>query len=258
MIVTIIFLILFFHIVFFIAIKTKDNSVIDIAWGLGFVVIDIALILQTQHIHFSQFIISLLILIWGLRLSGYVYLKKRKKPEDFRYQELRKKWGNHYLVGSYFQVFLLQMILLLLIATPLFIVYQNHGVFLIYTLSGTVISAIGFSIEVISDFQMSRFKKNDSNKEKIIQHGLWRYSRHPNYFVESLFWWGIACIVYPLSTYFLWLISPMIITILVRYISGVPLLEKRYQNNSDFRLYAERTACFIPWFPKKESKNANH
>jgi steroid 5-alpha reductase family enzyme len=251
MIIALIPLILFFHVVFFIAIKIKDNSIADIAWGLGFIVIDVALILQTKTIHTPQLIMSLLIMIWGLRLSGYIYLRKRNMPEDFRYQEFRKKWGAHYIIGSYLQVFLLQMFLLLLIATPLFIAHENDSVFSLYTLFGAIIAVIGFSMEVLSDFQMAQFKKDVKNKGKIIQTGLWRYSRHPNYFGESLFWWGIACIAYPLSNHFLWLISPIVITILVRYISGVPLLEKKYQSNPEFQLYAKRTACFVPWFNKK-------
>lgn len=251
MIIAILSLILFFHVVFLIAIKIKDNSIADIAWGLGFIVIDLSLIFQTKNIHMPQFFTSLLIMIWGLRLSGYIYLRKINKPEDFRYQEFRKKWDEHYIIGSYLQVFLLQMILLLLIAMPLFIVYQKSNSFSLYTLFGLIIAGIGFSLELISDFQMAQFRKNTLHKGKIIQCGLWRYSRHPNYFGESLFWWGIACIVYPLSGYFLWLISPMIITILVRYISGVPMLEKKYHNNPEFQVYAKKTSCFIPWFPKK-------
>ncbi len=251
MLIAILSMMLFFHIVFLIAIKIKDNSIADIAWGVGFIVIDLALILQTKNIHMPQLIASLLILIWGLRLSGYIYLRKRNQPEDSRYQEFRKKWGEHYIIGSYLQVFALQMILLLFIAMPLFIVYQKNNSFSVYTFFGVIIAAIGFSVEVISDFQMNQFRKNTFNKGKIIQSGLWQYSRHPNYFGESLFWWGIACIVYPLSGYFLWLISPMIITILVRYISGVPLLEKKYRNNHEFQAYAKRTSCFMPWFPKK-------
>lgn len=244
-------LVLFFHIVFCIAIKIKDNSIADIAWGIGFVLIDLILICQSSEINFPQLIISTLILIWGLRLSVYLYLRKRKKPEDFRYQALRKMWGRHSIIGSYVQVFLFQMILLLLIATPLFIVYQNANYFSFFTLLGLIVAVIGFAIEVISDYQMNQFKKNKLNQGKIIQSGLWQYSRHPNYFGESLFWWGVACVVYPLSSYCLWALSPMVITLLVRYVSGVPLLEKKYQDSVDFQDYVKRTSCFVPWFPKK-------
>ncbi|MCX7124262.1 MAG: DUF1295 domain-containing protein [Gammaproteobacteria bacterium] len=218
MIIAIISLILFFHIIFIVAIKIKDNSVVDIAWGIGFIIIDVALISQSKNMHVPQLMTSLLILIWGVRLGGYIYLRKIKNSEDFRYQEFRKNWGDHYIIASYLQVFVLQMILLLLISLPLFIVFEKNNSFSVYTLIGMIIAAMGFIIEVVSDFQMRQFKKNTMNKGKIIQGGLWRYSRHPNYFGESLFWWGIACIVYPLSTDFLWLISPIVITILVRYI----------------------------------------
>lgn len=251
MVIAIFSLVLFFHIIFCIAIKLKDNSIADIVWGIGFVLIDLVLLCQSSDIHFPQLIVSVLILIWGLRLSGYLYLRKRGKPEDFRYQALRQMWGSHHVIGSYLQVFLLQMILLLLIATPLFIAYQTAHYSSLFTILGLLIAIIGFAVEVISDHQLVQFKKNKLNQGKMIQSGLWHYSRHPNYFGESLFWWGIACIVYPLSTHFLWFLSPAIITILVRYVSGVPLLEKKYQDNIEFQIYAKKTACFVPWFPKK-------
>jgi steroid 5-alpha reductase family enzyme len=97
---------------------------------------------------------------------------------------------------------------------------------------------------------MALFKSDPNNQGKIIQSGLWNYSRHPNYFGEATFWWGIACIAYPIVSHFLWLVSPVVITILVRYISGVPMLEKKYENNKEFQIYAAKTSCFIPWFKR--------
>ena len=186
MMIAIASLVIFFHLVFLMAIIVKDNSIADIAWGLGFIVIDLALISQANNIDVPQLITSLLIVLWGLRLSGYIYLRKRNKPEDFRYQEFRKKWGEHYIIGSYLQVFILQMILLIIIATPLFLVFAKNNTSSWHTFLGSIIAIVGFTLEVMSDFQMNQFKKNTQNKGKIIQCGLWRYSRHPNYFGESL------------------------------------------------------------------------
>jgi steroid 5-alpha reductase family enzyme len=190
-----------------------------------------------------------LILTWGIRLSGYILWRKIGKPEDFRYAAWRKSWGKSFFWRSYLQIFMLQMILLAIIATPIFLLFNANYDVSIYTFIGSAIAICGLLIEIISDWQMLSFKK--SAKGGIMQEGLWRYSRHPNYFGEALFWWGIAIIAYLPNNYGLEVISPLIITILVRYISGVPMLEEKYKNNAEFQNYAAKTSIFIPWPSKK-------
>jgi steroid 5-alpha reductase family enzyme len=209
------------------------------------------LFLQQQNHSVPQLIISALILLWGLRLSLYIFFRKRGKPEDFRYQQWRSQWGRYFVVRTWAHVFMLQMIFLFVIATPLFLSANQFASVSIYTLVGALIAISGLSIETISDWQMAQFKKQHKNHGKIIQSGLWRYSRHPNYFGEAVFWWGIAVIVYPFTQHLLWLMSPLLITLLVRYVSGVPMLEQKYKDNKEFQAYAARTSCFILWFNKK-------
>jgi steroid 5-alpha reductase family enzyme len=244
-------LILFFHGLFFLALILKDNSIADIGWGSGFILLALSLWYQHQTHSFPQLVISSLIIIWGLRLSTYIFLRKHGQPEDFRYQKWRITWGKYFVVRSYLQVFMLQMGFLLLISLPLFLVFNSNAAFSLYTLIGSLVALSGFGIEVLSDFQMGQFRKDPKNRGKIIQVGLWNYSRHPNYFGEATFWWGIACIAYPVTNHFLWLISPIVITVLLRYVSGVPMLEKKYQDNPEYKTYAAKTSCMIPWFKRK-------
>jgi steroid 5-alpha reductase family enzyme len=248
MLFSLICLLIFFHLLFILALILKDNSIVDIGWGLGFVLIDLTLWYQSHQHTLPQLLITIFILLWGLRLSSYIFMRKIGKPEDFRYQQWRHSWGKYFVIRSYFQIFVLQMLLMLPIALPLFLVFNKSAEFNLFTILGLIIALVGLGIEAISDRQMALFKSEPNNHGKIIQSGLWKYSRHPNYFGEATFWWGIACITFPIANHFLWIISPLVITILVRYISGVPMLEKKYQSNPEFQAYAAKTSCFIPWF----------
>jgi steroid 5-alpha reductase family enzyme len=248
MLLTLVSLFIFFHLLFILALILKDNSIVDIGWGLGFVLIALTLWYQSHQHTLPQLLITILILLWGLRLSGYIFMRKLGKPEDFRYQQWRHSWGKYFVIRSYFQIFILQMLLMLMVALPLFLVFNQSAEFNLFSGLGLSIALLGLSIEVLSDRQMTLFKSDPNNHGKIIQSGLWHYSRHPNYFGEATFWWGIACITFPCAHHFLWLISPVAITVLVRYISGVPMLEKKYENNKEFQAYAAKTSCFIPWF----------
>jgi len=251
MLVTLIVLIIYFHLLFLFAVLLKDNSIADIGWGFGFIVIDLSLFMQQHNNQLPQRIISLLIILWGARLTIYLFLRKRGQPEDFRYQQWRKSWKKFFLLRAYVQIYWLQMLLMCVVALPLFLMYHKQQSASILTYVGSLIASIGLIFESVSDYQMAQFKKNLAHKGQVIQIGLWRYSRHPNYFGEALFWWGIAIICLPLTRYGTWLISPIAITVLVRYISGVPMLEKKYSRHSSFQDYAARTSCFIPWWPKK-------
>ncbi len=153
---------------------------------------------------------------------------------------------------SYLQVYLLQGVVIILVALPvlLTIVAQKPPV-LILVWAGTVIWMIGFMFEVIGDYQLDRFIKNTENKGKIMTSGLWFYSRHPNYFGESLMWWGIAIAASGLTTYpFLGFISPILITYLLLFVSGIPMLEKKWEGNPEWEAYKARTSAFFPLPPR--------
>lgn len=251
MLITLIVTIVFFHLLFLLALKQKDNSIADIGWGCSFVLVAVSLMLQRHSISAAQWLLLALVTAWGLRLSLHIGLRKRGQGEDFRYQAWRQQWGKHVIWRSYLQVFILQMIIMLVIALPLLIGLNTTLNSSLFTWIGTTICLIGLAIEIISDWQMQQFKANPANKGKIIQSGLWYYSRHPNYFGEACFWWGMTCIALPAHYGYLGLLGALVITLLLRFVSGVPPLEKKYMQRSDFQAYARMTPAMLPKWKRK-------
>lgn len=241
----------FFTFVFIVALIKHDNSIVDIAWGLGFIVVALYTYAISDKLP-KQTLITLLTIIWGLRLSIHILIRKWGKPEDFRYANWRKQWGKHYVLRSYLQIFILQSIVLVIISTPIILVnsYPTPGINF-WDQVGLFIWCLGFVIELVSDYQLSKFIKNPKNKGKIMQSGLWKYSRHPNYFGEALLWWGIFIIAITSINGLVAIVSPILITFLLLFVSGVPLLEARYKNDKDYQEYAKKTSKFVLWFPKK-------
>jgi steroid 5-alpha reductase family enzyme len=146
---------------------------------------------------------------------------------------------------------MLQGLLLFVIALPVIEINRHRdGALGILDVAGGLIWAIGFGFEIIGDMQLARFRKNTANHGKLMQSGLWRYSRHPNYFGEVVAWWGIWLIALSASNFWIGIISPLMITFLILKVSGIPLLEKKMCQHPQFGDYARRTSAFIPWFPK--------
>ncbi len=253
---TLLIVFIYMNIIFFIALKNKNNGLVDIGWGFGFVLIAISSlimhIIKTNNISLIMFIPTILVMFWGLRLTYYLFKRNYKKEEDYRYKDMRNRWGKNVNINSYFKVFMLQGILMSIIALP--IMFYNTST--INTLNyinilGIIIWIKGYFFEVVGDYQLKKFIKDPNNKGKIMTSGLWKYTRHPNYFGESIMWWGIFLISINSNLGLLGIISPILITFLLVFVSGVPLLEKKYSNNKEFQEYAKRTSKFIPWFVKK-------
>ncbi|MBF4694838.1 DUF1295 domain-containing protein [Fusibacter ferrireducens] len=231
---------------------TQNNSIVDIFWGLGFVIAVWFALFYNHAFGLSSLLTTLLVTLWGIRLFYHIFKRNHGRPEDFRYVNFRKKWGHSWVkTKAFFQVYMLQMFMLLVIVSaPVNIILNNHTGWSLYTIIGLLVWCLGYYFEVKADQQLRRFKSDASNKGKILTTGLYKYSRHPNYFGEATMWWGIYII--GLDSGGLWyIISPLTITVLLRYFSGVPLLEKHYENNRAYQKYAEKTSIFIPWFPKK-------
>ena len=232
----------------------KNASIVDIFWGLGFVVVSAFYFFSTPDFYVRKIIAMLLVTIWGLRLSTHILIRNWGKPEDYRYQEFRKKYGEkRYWWFSYFQVFLLQGILMWLISAPLFAINfyttDNHLNFL--DIAGIAIWLIGFTFEAGGDWQLTRFKMNPENKGKLLTSGFWKYTRHPNYFGDASVWWGLALISTAAGSY-LPVLSAVLMTWLLLKVSGVSLLEKTLKNTKPgFEEYVQKTNAFFPGFQKK-------
>ncbi len=233
---------------FLISLIKKRNDVADIAWGLGFLLISI-LSLFLSDFSFTSILLFLLVFLWSTRLSLYIYIRNKKKKEDYRYKKWRNSWGKYFYIKSFLQIFMLQGLLIIIISTPIIInVFNNQ--FNIYLFSlGLLLWIIGFLFETIADIQLFNFKKN---KEKILKTGLWKYSRHPNYFGEVIIWWGIFFISFHSLYQLIGIISPITITFLILKVSGIPLLEKKFEGIKEFEDYKERTSVFFPLPPKKK------
>jgi steroid 5-alpha reductase family enzyme len=237
---------------FIISLLKKRNDVADIAWGLGFIVI-CAYQIMTQPISPISVLVYTLVTLWGSRLAIHIGLRSKGKAEDFRYKKWREEWGNFFIIRSYLQVYVLQGFFMVLISLPILIVgIAPPQYFSAFTLIGLVIWLIGFAFEAIGDYQLSVFIKNKKSTSEIIQTGLWRYTRHPNYFGEVLVWWGIFIITLPFQHGLWGIISPLIITFLLLYVSGIPMLEAKYKDNAAFQAYKSRTSAFFPMPPKAE------
>lgn len=247
----------FFNLAFIVAQVKKNNGLADMAWGLGFVVVAIVSLIVANTYHLYQLVITSLVLLWGLRLFFYIGLRNWSKPEDFRYVNMRKKWGKHVHLKAYFIVFMLQMTFLLIVSLPIQLsAYVDQEIdFIGYILIGVgvVLWIIGFIFEAVGDQQLKTFKSNPENKGKIMQTGLWKYTRHPNYFGEAVMWWAVWIVSMSTLSWInlIGIIGPIFITYLLLFVSGVPLLEKKYKDNEAFQAYAKKTSIFFPLPPKK-------
>lgn len=247
---SVVFIWIYMSLVYLIAIKKDDLSIIDIAYGPGFVVAGIAQLLFSKGVGVHFLVIFILIALWALRLSLQIGIRKIGKGEDYRYTKMRKDFGSHWKIVSYFKVFLFQGLLILLIESPLFITSLKSQTTLgLLSYIGIILWIWGFFWETVGDIQKYHFKK--AGNKGIIQTGLWKYSRHPNYFGEITMWWSIFLIALEVPYGWLGIISPILITTLLIAFSGIPLLEKKYENDPEFKIYKRKTSALVPWFPKK-------
>jgi steroid 5-alpha reductase family enzyme len=236
---------------FAIAVYKKRNDVADIAWGIGYILI-CGYLFYTYPATKISMLLYALVTIWGLRLSIHIYSRNKNKTEDFRYKAWREEWGKSFYMRSYLQVFLLQGLFLLIIISPVIhVAVQLPVKWNSITWIGLSCWLIGFCFQAAADWQLSVFKSTQKNKGLIIQTGLWKYSRHPNYFGEILMWWGIFIITIPFTNSFYFIVSPLTITLLLAFVSGVPMLEKKYKGNPAFEDYKKRTSVLIPLPPRK-------
>lgn len=231
---------------FVVAVIKKRNDVADIAWGLGFVLMAWISFFGSRF-SLTAVVVNSLVTIWGIRLASHIYTRNRNKPEDSRYQEWRKTWKNFYL-RSYLQVFLLQGTFLFFISLPvLFINHNSHEMsFGVQMIIGVLVWLIGFFFESTGDKQLKDFISDPNNKGKLMDRGLWKYSRHPNYFGEVTQWWGIFIIALSIPGSLFTIVGPLLITVLILFVSGVPLLEKKYAGRPDWEEYKKKTSVFIP------------
>lgn len=235
----------------------RNVSVVDSLWGFGFVLIVWITFFLADGFIGRRALIAILVTVWGMRLSIYLGWRNWGAGEDRRYGRWRKESGGRFWFVSLFKVFLLQAVFLWTIS----IVLQygqfapTPGRFSGLDILGMSVWAIGFFLEVVADGQLTRFKAKPDNEGKVMDRGLWAYSRHPNYFGEFLIWWGFFLMTLSTDNSWWTVVSPLVITAVLLKMTGIPLTERSIVDHRPaYREYIERTRAFFPWFPKKENR----
>jgi steroid 5-alpha reductase family enzyme len=268
MILIVFTLLISYTLLFLYSLKIKDNSIVDVFWGFGFMIIAGISFLQSEKM-IPQILVTGLVFLWGIRLTSHIGFRKlREWKEDPRYAKWREEWGSgwYFIIRSFLQVYMLQMVLMLVVALPILFVNENIkfypydfypvssnmgdglALYLLIFLIWGILALSGLIFEAIADLQLKTFLKI-KKPGQIFTTWLYRYSRHPNYFGESVFWLWISLISLQYS--YLGLIGWIAITCLLLFVSGVPLQEARYAGRLEWEEYKAKTSVFIPWCPKK-------
>ncbi|MBF0504756.1 MAG: DUF1295 domain-containing protein [Candidatus Omnitrophica bacterium] len=232
----------------------KNAAVVDVTWGLGFILLSVVYLLQGKGFNLRNSIYLLMISLWGIRIAWYLIKRMAlEKQEDRRYKKIRQSFGKMAWFKFLF-IFEFQALLQMIIGLPFMIVSLNpfSGVSAC-EVAGAVVFAFALIGEAVSDEQLRAFKRNPNNKGKTCDTGLWYYSRHPNYFFEWLLWTGIF--IYALGSPLGWVafVSPLVMYFLLMYVSGVPLAEEQslLSRGDEYRKYQATTSVFFPMFKKR-------
>jgi steroid 5-alpha reductase family enzyme len=250
------FVFLYMSFWFFVSLRKKRYDVIDVAWGPGFIFLSLlALYFREAPLDGRSIWLLVLMLLWGTRLLIHTYRRNLNKEEDWRYHEWHDSKSCRYSICTYVQVFLFQAALMMIISLP--VVYSLRLIVLsMFDVNylGLVLAALGLLLETIADQQRFTFLKKGNNRKKgqepLMTTGLWRFSRHPNYFGEIIFWWGIYILVLGTPNSWMMIFSPLLLSYILLFVSGLPT-EKKYKARADFIEYKRKTSPLIPWWPKK-------
>jgi steroid 5-alpha reductase family enzyme len=232
----------------------RDASIVDIFWGFGFVVIGVASFLWTDDGSAARRgLITALVGLWGLRLAGYLFWRNVGRGEDPRYQAMRRHWGERFAWVSLVTVFALQGVLMWIVSLPVQLTLAAPGDALgPLDALGVALFAVGLFFEGIGDWQLARFKADPANINRVMDRGLWRYTRHPNYFGDFCAWWGIFLVALSGPNGFWSIIGPIVMSLFLMRISGVPMLERSiHKRRPDYVEYAKRTSTFFPRPPRR-------
>ena len=239
--------------VWLLSLALKNAGIVDIFWSIGFILISAFSYLRLENATWQQSLLFTLVLIWGLRLSLHIFIRGLGKGEDRRYAAWREEHGKNFWWVSAFLVFSLQGIIMWLVSAPLQVSFYFPSVndFNLFAIAGLLLWFFGFIYETTADLHLFLFKRKKENEGKLLKTGLWKYTRHPNYFGEALVWWGFFLIAAN-QQFGLWtLFAPVLMTFLLMKISGVAMLDRfMKKSNPKYIDYIKSTNAFFPG-PKK-------
>jgi len=236
-----------------VSVMIKNASIVDIVWGLGFVVVAWTVRLTVEGDTTRQNLLVVLVTLWGLRLALYLAKRNIGHGEDFRYVLMRRKHGARFPVVSLYSVFAFQGALMWVVSLPVQLGQADDGAPVgPLAVVGAFTWVVGFLFESVGDAQLARFKKDPANAGKVMDRGLWSLTRHPNYFGDAVQWWGIGIVAAEAGTAALGLIGPVVMTFLLTRVSGVPMLEHSMaKRRPGYEDYVRRTSAFLPRPPRK-------
>lgn len=245
-------LIVYMSVWFTIAKKNDRLDIVDAAWGSGFALV--AWISVLQHYSLHSFVLAILVTIWSARLTNHIGARLRQR-RDPRYQLIASKWKGNYWVRAFFSIYMLQGGIVWVITLPITLaagLQVQPGLTTTLAFAGTIIWLIGFIFESIGDKQLHDFIANPKNEGEVMDKGLWKFSRHPNYFGEIVIWYGVS--VFALSASYGWagLLGPTVLAATIIFASGIPPIENRKKSDPKYRNYMERTSILVPLPPRSK------
>jgi len=239
--------------------KTKNAGVVDVGWAAGIGLLGVFFALTSDGYSVRRAFVGAMIGVWALRLALHLLTDRIiGHPEEGRYQTLRQKWGNH-ANRNLFVFFQIQAVLALLFALPALVAAHNPTSQLsIWDVAGIIIWTVAAACTAIADRQLAKFKRRKDTQGKTCREGLWRYSRHPNYFFEWLHWWAYAALSVGSSYWWIPVAAPLIMLFFLLRVTGIPPTEAQAlaSRGDDYREYQRTTSAFVPWFPRKPRKKA--
>jgi steroid 5-alpha reductase family enzyme len=263
-------LLIYLIVAFIVGTIKKNNGIMDIFYGPGYFIVTltsfITNLILTETTSLLKIVVTILVLIWAIRLASYVYIRNHGKPEDYRYVAMRERWKTNIVLKSLLRIYLFQGLVIFIVDIPSWFVIISEPpsvvegsfatgaeyFFILTLLLGTFIWVVGFLFETIGDWSLYHFLQNPENKGRVMDKGVWKYTQHPNYFGEVTQWWGLYVIAIGVPFGFITFFGPAYITFMIIKVSGVRLLDKRFEGNNEYAAYKRRTPKFFPWLPKKE------
>lgn len=236
------------------SLKLRNASIVDIFWGCGFVLIAWVSLSASGRLSSKPLILTILVSVWGLRLAGYLAWRNIGKPEDYRYAAMRERHGKRFPVVSLFTVFGIQGLLMWIIALPLQVGISQSQDWHPLTAIGVILWIAGLLFEAVGDYQLASFKADAANDGRVMNRGLWRYTRHPNYFGDFLVWWGFYMVAIESDSWWWTIIGPLVMSFLLIRVSGVRLLESSLRKRvGGYEEYVRDTSAFFPLPPKRKT-----
>jgi steroid 5-alpha reductase family enzyme len=241
-------------IAFAIGVRTGHHRVVDVFWGIGFAVVAVvSLVLSAGHGDDTRrWLAAGLTVLWGLRLAVHIGRRGRGQPEDPRYEQLLSRARGDRTLYALRMVYLLQAVSLWFISWPVQVAAYEPDAAGVVTWLGVAVFALGLFFEAVGDAQLQRFRADPANRGRVLDHGLWRFTRHPNYFGDTCVWWGLWLVAAASWVWLVAIVSPLTMTYLLTRRTGKPLLEAHLSDTRPgYAEYVTRTSGFVPLPPKR-------